>query len=143
MINAVGTNQKRILSLSNLKHNLINDPDLASVPPATSYSDTICSHWLSVTSSARVSLILAYSCGSQGSAVLPRNTWLGGKCVNVCVCGCGCGERFWYDLFTFSGSYSSALYLQSEITHTHTHTHGYVYTIYTHVYVCTDRVLSR
>ena len=32
-INAVGTNQKRILSLSNLKHNLINDPDLASVPP--------------------------------------------------------------------------------------------------------------
>ena len=48
MINAVGTNQKRILSLSNLKHNLINDPDLASVPPELlpRYSDTICSHWL-------------------------------------------------------------------------------------------------
>ena len=48
MINAVGTNQKQILSLSNLKHNLINDPDLASVPPELlpRYSDTICSHWL-------------------------------------------------------------------------------------------------
>ena len=32
MINAVGTNQKRILSLSNLKHNLINDQTLLVYP---------------------------------------------------------------------------------------------------------------
>jgi hypothetical protein len=33
-INITGSNHKRILSLSNLKYNLISDPDLSSVSPS-------------------------------------------------------------------------------------------------------------